>query len=162
MMQFSSFILFVPILKLEGKSTTDESSLTGESRPVKKAPGMKVSGGTINTGNTQLVIKTTATSNNSAVARLICLVEEAQTARSDTEMFVDSFAKIYTPVVVLAALGMCTIPWAFGTKVGQLWAKNGLITIVSLKIGLLLMMNIRVHILVFHFYALIFVLMFDN
>lgn len=70
---------------LEGKSTVDESSLTGESRPIKKETGMRVSGGTINIGNTQLVIKTTATSNNSAVARLIKLIEEAQLNRSETE-----------------------------------------------------------------------------
>ncbi len=44
---------------------------------------------------------------------------------------VDSFAKIYTPIVVLAAVCMCTIPWIFGTETGQYWARNGLITIVS-------------------------------
>jgi Cd2+/Zn2+-exporting ATPase len=70
---------------IEGKSTVDEASLTGESRPVTKSAGMRVSGGTINNGNTQLVIKTTATSNNSAVSRLIRLIEEAQTNRSETE-----------------------------------------------------------------------------
>lgn len=115
----------------EGKSTVDESSLTGENRPVSKSPGMNVSGGTINAGNTQLVVKTTATSNDSAVSRLIRLVEEAQSNRSDTEKSVDSFAKIYTPIVVLAAFCMVTIPWAWGSDVGKEWAKNGLITIVS-------------------------------
>ncbi|KAL9189006.1 hypothetical protein ACHAXT_011496 [Thalassiosira profunda] len=114
----------------EGKSSVDESSLTGENRPVSKSPGMAVSGGTINAGNTQLVVKTTATSNDSAVSRLIRLVEEAQSNRSDTEKYVDSFAKIYTPIVVLAALCMVTIPWAWGSDVGKFWAKNGLITIV--------------------------------
>ena len=39
---------------------------------------------------------------------------------------VDSFAKIYTPIVVLAALCMVTIPWAWGPTVGKFWAKNGL------------------------------------
>ena len=43
---------------------------------------------------------------------------------------VDSFAKIYTPIVVLAALCMVTIPWAWGPEVGKFWAKNGLVTIV--------------------------------
>lgn len=70
---------------IEGKSTVDEASLTGESRPVTKSTGMRVSGGTINNGNTQLVIKTTATSNDSAVSRLIRLIEDAQTNRSETE-----------------------------------------------------------------------------
>ena len=71
---------------IEGMSTVDESSLTGESRPITKSAGMKVTGGSINSGNTQLVIRTTATSNDSAVAKLIRLLEEAQSNRSETEM----------------------------------------------------------------------------
>ena len=43
---------------------------------------------------------------------------------------IDSFAKVYTPIVVVLALFMCTIPWAFGTDVGILWVHNGLVTIV--------------------------------
>eukprot|EP00985_Skeletonema_marinoi_P034843 scaffold45008_cov153-Skeletonema_marinoi.AAC.1 len=115
---------------IEGKSHVDESTLTGESRPISKTKGSKVSGGTINTGSTQLVIKTTATSESSAVSRLIRLVEEAQSNRSETEKMVDTFAKIYTPFVILAALCMCTIPWAFGREVGIFWSKNALVTIV--------------------------------
>jgi Cd2+/Zn2+-exporting ATPase len=76
---------------IDGTSTVDESSLTGESRPITKSTGMQVSGGTINSGNTQLVIRTTATSNNSAVARLIRLLEEAQANRSETEKVCLSF-----------------------------------------------------------------------
>jgi len=115
---------------VEGKSAIDESSLTGESRPVGKSTGDAVSGGAINVGDCRLVIKTTASSNDSAVARLIRLIEEAQVNRSETEKLVDSFAKIYTPIVILLALCMCTIPWAFGNEIGAYWAKNGLITIV--------------------------------
>ena len=63
---------------VEGSSTVDESSLTGESRPVKKGPKSTVSGGTINSGHTHLMIQTTATSDNSAINRLVSLVEEAQ------------------------------------------------------------------------------------
>ena len=115
---------------VEGESHVDKSTLTGESRPVSKAERMNVSGGTINVGNSQLVIKTTATSESSAVSRLIRLVEEAQSNRSETEKMVDTFAKIYTPFVVLAALCMCTIPWAISYDVGILWTKNALVTIV--------------------------------
>ena len=43
---------------------------------------------------------------------------------------IDSFAKVYTPIVIVLALFMCTIPWAFGTDVGILWVHNGLVTIV--------------------------------
>jgi Cd2+/Zn2+-exporting ATPase len=111
-------------------STVDESSLTGESRPVRKAPKDAVSGGTVNSGNTQLMVRTTSTADDSAVARLIRLVEEAQANRSETEKLVDEFARIYTPIVILAALSMCSIPWAWGPDVGAEWTHNGLVLMV--------------------------------
>lgn len=115
---------------VEGRSTVDESSLTGESRPLRKGPKDVVSGGTINSGSTQLMVRTTCTADDSAVARLIRLVEEAQANRSETEKLVDEFARIYTPLVVLAALLMCTIPWAWGPDIGAVWTHNGLVLIV--------------------------------
>ena len=115
---------------VEGESTVDESSLTGESRPIRKVPKSTVSGGTINTGVRQLVVRTTSTADDSAVARLIRLVEEAQLNRSETEKRVDEFAKFYTPLVLLAAVLMCTIPWIYGTSAGRKWSKNALVCIV--------------------------------
>lgn len=115
---------------VEGCSTVDESSLTGESRPVRKGPNDAVSGGTINSGNTQMIVRTLASADNSAVARLIRLVEEAQANRSETEKLVDEFARYYTPTLLLLALGMCTIPWAWGPEVGKEWVELGLVLIV--------------------------------
>jgi len=115
---------------VEGRSVVDESSLTGESRPVRKIPGDNVSGGTINAGLAQLVIKTTSTVDDSAVARLIRLVEDAQANRSPTEKLIDEFAKRYTPLVVLLAFSMCTFPWIVGPETGREWTKIGLVTIV--------------------------------
>ena len=117
-------------LVTDGYSTVDESSLTGEARPVKKCPNDKVSGGTINCGMAELIVRTTSTADDSAVAKLIRLVEEAQANRSVTEKMIDEFAKRYTPVVILAALLMCTIPWAFGHVIGKAWTNNGLILLV--------------------------------
>ena len=62
-----------------------------------------------------MTVKVTATADNSAVSKLIRLVEEAQANKSETEKLVDEFAKYYTPIVVFAAILMMTIPWAFGT-----------------------------------------------
>lgn len=115
-------------LVADGESTVDESSLTGESRPIRKAIGSKVSGGTVNAGLQPLLIRTTATADDSAVSRLVRLVQMAQVNRSETERMVDHFAKYYTPIVVLGALLMCTLPWAFGK--GVEWTHNGLILIV--------------------------------
>jgi len=115
---------------IEGRSVVDESSLTGESRPVQKVPDSLVSGGTVNAGLAQLLIETTSTADDSAVARLIRLVEEAQANRSPTEKLIDEFAKRYTPVVVLLALSMCTFPWIVDYDTGREWTKMGLVTIV--------------------------------
>jgi len=115
---------------VEGISTVDESSLTGESRPIRKGPKDKVSGGTVNSGLSPLMVQTTSSSEDSAVSRLIRLVEEAQANRSDTEKIVDEFAKVYTPIVVIFAILMCSIPWIFGPETGRQWTENGLILIV--------------------------------
>lgn len=115
---------------VKGSSTVDESSLTGELRPIRKMPDSTVSGGTVNSGRSPLTIRTTATAEDSAVSRLIKLVETAQAHRSETEKIVDVFASYYTPVIVVAAILMCSIPWAFGRDVGMKWTHNGLILIV--------------------------------
>lgn len=115
---------------VDGTSTMDESSLTGESRPIRKSVGDRVSGGTLNAGRAQLLIQTTSLADDSAVARLIKLVEEAQTNRSPTELLVDEFAKRYTPLVVILSLSMCTYPWLISAEMGRYFTKMGLITIV--------------------------------
>ena len=114
----------------EGSTSIDESSLTGESIPVQKCIGDEVSGGTINIGQTQLVVRTTTTVEDSAVSRLIRLVEEAQSNRSPTEMMVDAFARSYTPSVILIATVMSTVPWYFGSDIGRQWTLKGLIIVV--------------------------------
>ena len=115
---------------VEGSSTVDESNLTGESRPVEKSQGSTVSGGTINTGSSPLLVRTTATTNNSAIAKLLRIVEEAQSNRSQTEAMVDAIASIYTPIVVLTALCMCTFPWIVSVETGRFWFYKGLVLIV--------------------------------
>lgn len=115
---------------VEGTSSVDESSLTGEARPVEKRAGDDVSGGSINVGSRQLVVKTTSTVGDSTLSRLIQLVEEAQANTSETEKLVDAFARKYTPFVLAIALLLCTVPWFFGTESGRYWMLNGLIIIV--------------------------------
>jgi Cd2+/Zn2+-exporting ATPase len=100
---------------VEGSSNIDESSLTGEATPVKKSSqnNSHISGGTINVGPGPLVVRTTARVEDSAVSRLIQMVEEAQTNRSPTEVLVDRFAAAYTPFILLLALLMTTLPWLY-------------------------------------------------
>jgi Zn2+/Cd2+-exporting ATPase len=84
----------------------------------------------VNSGNTQLLVQTTRSSDDSAVSRLIRLVEEAQANRSETEKMVDSFARVYTPAIFIMALCMCTFSWAWGRDVGRQWTELGLVLIV--------------------------------
>ena len=116
---------------IQGKTSIDQSSLTGESVPVNVAVGDMVSGGSINCGNGQIVIQTIARVEDSAVCRLLSLVEDAQLEKSPTETLIDSFAKSYTPFVLGLSILLSTIPWIlFGVESGKYWTYNGLILIV--------------------------------
>jgi Zn2+/Cd2+-exporting ATPase len=115
---------------VEGTSSIDQSSLTGESLPVPATVGTVVSGGSINIGMTQLIVRTTTSVQDSAVSRLIRLVEDAQANRSPTEKMVDSFARAYTPAIVVTASVMATISWLWGSEMGRYWTLNALILIV--------------------------------
>ncbi|RRV09317.1 heavy metal translocating P-type ATPase [Pseudomonas sp. v388] len=97
-----------------GNSTVDQAPITGESLPVEKAEGDKVFAGTINQAGS-LEYRVTAAAGNSTLARIIHAVEAAQGARAPTQRFVDSFSRIYTPVVFLVALAVAVIaPLFFG------------------------------------------------
>ncbi|WP_418280210.1 heavy metal translocating P-type ATPase [Halorubrum sp. DTA98] len=79
---------------IDGESTVDQSSLTGESVPVAKEPGDEVFGGTINeTGS--LEVEVTRTVHESAISRLIHLVEEAQSKRAPTQRLIDRLEQPY-------------------------------------------------------------------
>ena len=75
-------------------------------------------------------MRTTALSADSAVAKLVQLVEEAQLQRSPTEQMVQTLAKYYTPLVVLVAIGLASIPWAWGNETGLHFLNQALILLV--------------------------------
>ena len=105
---------------VSGSSTIDQAPITGESLPIEKTVGDKVFAGTINQAGS-LEYSVTAAANNSTLARIIHAVEQAQGARAPTQRFVDSFSKIYTPVVFLFALGVAVIPPLFMAGVWFDW-----------------------------------------
>ncbi|CAI5965571.1 unnamed protein product, partial [Closterium sp. NIES-64] len=94
-----------------GASSVDESSLTGESLPVFKDVGAPVWAGTINTTG-YFTMRATALASDSAVARMVALIHAAQANRSPSQRLVESFARVYTPTVVLAALLLALVPLA--------------------------------------------------
>ena len=114
-----------------GRSTFDQAPITGESRPVAKAPGDEVFAGSIN-GPGAVEIETTALAEATMLARILRLVEEAQARRSPSERWVDRFAAVYTPLVFAAALAVGLLP---PLVAGASWSDWGYRALVLLVIG---------------------------
>lgn len=112
-----------------GQSAVNQAPITGESMPVSKVVGDKVFAGTINeTGSFEFRI--TAAQTDSTLSRIIRAVEDAQGSRAPTQRFVDSFAKVYTPIVFLLALCIAIVPpLAFGLP-WMLWIYKALVLLV--------------------------------
>lgn len=87
---------------LTGRSHVDESLLTGESLPVAKAVGDRVTGGAINAEGA-LTVRTTAIGAETALARIIRMVESAQAAKAPIQRIVDRVSAVFVPVVLVAA-----------------------------------------------------------
>lgn len=94
---------------ITGSSSVNQAPITGESKPVEKKKGDRVFAGTINLQG-MLEVRVTATSENTTLAHIIHLVEEAQSKRAPAQQFVDKFARIYTPAVLILSVGVATLP----------------------------------------------------
>ncbi|MFT4173881.1 MAG: heavy metal translocating P-type ATPase, partial [Rhodocyclaceae bacterium] len=88
---------------IEGRSSVDESLITGESLPVDKDVGDTVTGGAIN-GDGLMVVRVAAVGAETVLARIVRLVEDAQAAKAPIQRLVDRVAAVFVPVVLLIAL----------------------------------------------------------
>ncbi|UDF35679.1 UNVERIFIED_ORG: heavy metal translocating P-type ATPase [Shinella sp. XGS7] len=88
---------------LEGSGPVDESLITGESRPVDKAPGARLLGGSVN-GEALLRLRCSALGAESTLARIARMVEQAQGHKAPVQRLVDRVSAVFVPVVVLIAL----------------------------------------------------------
>ena len=88
---------------IEGQSHADEALISGESLPVAKQPGDKVTGGAIN-GEGRLLVSTQALGAETVLARIIRLVEDAQSAKAPIQKLVDKVSQVFVPVVLLLAV----------------------------------------------------------
>ena len=86
-----------------GTSSVNQAPITGESLPVEKQPGTEVFAGTIN-GDGTLTVVATKGAEDSTLARIIHMVEEAHARRAPSEQWVERFARVYTPAVMVLAL----------------------------------------------------------
>lgn len=105
---------------LEGHSHVDESLLTGESLPVSKGPGERVTGGSINAEG-RIVLRTVAVGAETMLARIVRLVESAQGHKAPIQRLVDRVSAVFVPVVLALALitvlgwGLSTGDWSAAT-----------------------------------------------
>ncbi|WP_029032221.1 heavy metal translocating P-type ATPase [Salinarimonas rosea] len=102
-----------------GEAAVDEAPVTGESVPKAKAPGAGVFAGTIVT-DAALRVRVTAEPQDSTIARVVRLVAEAQEAKAPLERFIDRFARIYTPAVLVVAALVAVLP---PLLVGEPWGE---------------------------------------
>jgi len=88
---------------VEGQSHADEALISGESLPVPKQPGDKVTGGAIN-GEGRLLVRTLALGAETVLARIIRLVEDAQAGKAPIQKLVDRVSQVFVPTVLVLAL----------------------------------------------------------
>lgn len=94
---------------IDGRSSISEAAITGESMPVEKVEGDNVYAGSINQQGA-IRVRVTKLVEDTAIAKIIHLVEEAQNQRATSQAFVDRFAKYYTPIVMILAAGIVLVP----------------------------------------------------
>lgn len=119
----------------QGHGALDDSPITGESLPVDKAEGDALYAGSI-LADGLLEARTTATAGSGTLARMAAAIQQAQSQRAPTQRFVDRFAAVYTPAVVVLALGVALVgPWLSGADLALLsswqpWLYQALVLLV--------------------------------
>ena len=121
----------VPIdgIVVDGASQLDTAALTGESVPRRADEGDEVISGCINMTGV-LRVRTTKLFGASTVSRILELVENASEKKAHTENFITRFARVYTPIVTFAALGIAVIPPLLGMGAWPDWILRGLTFLV--------------------------------
>ena len=99
---------------IEGTTRINEAMITGESKPVKKEPGEEVIGGTLNAGDGSLRVRVTATGDETALAGIMRLVDEAQQSKSDAQLLADR-AAAWLFYIALGAAVVTAVGWVIAT-----------------------------------------------
>lgn len=123
---------------VKGSTSVNQASITGESVPVEKRAGDEVFAGTLN-GEGFLEVRVEKRSCETVLSRIIKLVSEAQEDKTIAERFIDRFARVYTPSVVLLALLVAVVPVLLFGRPASVWAYRALtLLVVSCPCALIL------------------------
>lgn len=114
---------------VEGNAEIDMKALTGESIPVSKGEGDEVLAGSVNLDGA-VKVKATKEYKDSAVSKILDMLEDAEDKKSNAEQFIRRFARVYTPVVCLIALLIILIPPIFLGGEWREWIYRGLSALV--------------------------------
>ncbi|SFC11213.1 Cd2+/Zn2+-exporting ATPase [Halobiforma haloterrestris] len=113
----------------EGESAVDQSPITGESVPEDKSTGDEVYAGTIaESGYLEVEVERAAA--DSTLSRIVRMVEDAEREKTEREQFVDRFASVYTPIVVVLALAVAALPPLLVGASWNTWFLRGLTLLV--------------------------------
>lgn len=113
----------------QGTSALNQAPITGESMPVTKNPGEEIFAGSIN-GDGALIVKCSKPASDTVLARIIRMIGEASTKRAPSEQWVDRFAKVYTPVVMILAILVALVPPVVMSGVWGDWFYRALVLLV--------------------------------
>ncbi|MBC7888901.1 MAG: cadmium-translocating P-type ATPase [Ferruginibacter sp.] len=120
---------------LDGELVSENASfntaaLTGESKPGTKNKGEMIFAGMINL-NTVADVKVNALFNNSKLSKILEMVQDATARKSQTQLFISRFAKVYTPIVFFLAVAVCFVPYFFADDYNfQTWFYRALVFLV--------------------------------
>ncbi|WP_153731970.1 heavy metal translocating P-type ATPase [Sporosarcina obsidiansis] len=135
-LQINDIILIKPGQKIamdgeviQGDSSVNQAAITGESVPVHKTLGDEVFAGTLNEEGS-MQVRVAKLAEDTTIAKIIHLVEEAQAEKAPTQQFVDRFAKYYTPAILVISLLIMLIPPLLMGGVWSDWFYKGLVVLV--------------------------------
>ena len=114
---------------VKGNPTVNQAPITGESIPIEKNKGDLVFAGTINESG-EFEFRTNKTEDTSTLAKIIHLVEEAQSKKAPTQRFIDQFAAIYTPIIFIISMLVAVMPPLLLGYSWQDWVYRALVLLV--------------------------------